>query len=468
MWEQIRANRRRSLILMSAMVFVLCLMGGAVGVILGGARAAPIGVIGGLVVAFIQMLVYMAASETIVLSGTGAREISKEDCPRLFNIVEEMKLASGLEHMPRIFMIDDSSPNAFAFGRRPQDAAVAVTTGLLQRLNRDELQGVIAHELGHIRNQDVQFMMKAAVILASIAVMSDILWMSRFSARGRSRSSSRGESSGQLEIILLILAIVIVIVGPILAQVFYFACSRKREYLADACSAQYTRYPEGLASALEKIQRAAISMSSVTKATAPMYIINPMYAAEAEPRGLFSTHPPTSERVGILRAMSGASVADYEKAFEAQKGSSVIGGATLQQASSLAKRQGSSEGPIEERSTLSSTVHRMYGYIEVPCSCGMTMRVPTTFENEEVVCVRCGSRIPLPSAEERYAQASPADSQQSGAAQPPMQYTRKSKGWEAFRCSCGSSVQLSPSFNAPHTTCPKCGRQIDVMEPSTV
>ncbi|GAI58015.1 unnamed protein product, partial [marine sediment metagenome] len=198
------------------------------------------------------------------------------------------------EKMPDIYIIDDPALNAFATGRDPNRAAVAITSGLLQKLNRDQLQGVIAHEISHIKNRDVLLMAMSSVLLGTIVILAwyatRILFFS--SMAGGRRSSSSGGGSGQL--IILAVGIVLIILAPIMAQLIYFAISRKREYLADASSALYTRYPEGLASALEKLAASTSQLKSANKATAPMYIINPFRKKGMQASNLTSTHPPTS------------------------------------------------------------------------------------------------------------------------------------------------------------------------------
>lgn len=456
MWEQIRANRRRSVVLITGMAVVLF----ALGAFGGGALAGPDGIVIGLGVAFIiwgvQMAIYLTNAESVLLTGTSAQELQRDDSPRLFNIVEEMKLASGLMFMPRIHLIDDPAPNAFAIGSNPGNSALCVTTGLLHRLNRDELQGVIGHEIGHLKNDDVKFMTLAAVLLGSIVILSEIIWRTmRFGGRGRSRSDSRG--GGQVQLILFVVAIVFAILGPIMAQLLYFACSRKREYLADASSAQFTRYPEGLASALVKISQASVPLSFASKATAPMFIVNPLQAASDEPTGLFATHPPTSERIRILRGMTGASLADYEAAYKRALGGALIGPASLQSAPTQSIRPPSDEGPIETRRDTRDLNYRARGYLRLRCNCGLEISVPEGYEQDSIRCIRCGSVLPIPSVSPL-----PAERGEGQGEGPPLQYTRAGHGWESFRCECGRTVQISPAFSAPFIRCNHCGRQINV------
>lgn len=277
----------------------------------------------GLVVAVviwgIMNLVALFQGDSILLSVSRAKKITKSDHPRLYNIVEEMQIASGLEKMPDIYIIDDPALNAFATGRDPKRASVAITSGLLEKLNRDELQGVIGHEIAHIKNRDVLLMVMCGILLGSIVMLS---WFASrallFGGAPRSRSSSSSGGGGG---IIIIIALVLMIIAPIAAQMIYFAISRRREYLADASSALYTRYPEGLASALEKLSASTQDLRSANKATAPMFIVNPFRSKGRAAADLSSTHPPISERIRILRSMAGASFSDYEQAYEKVRGS---------------------------------------------------------------------------------------------------------------------------------------------------
>jgi heat shock protein HtpX len=261
----------------------------------------------------IMSLVGYFQGDSILLASSRARKITPDDLPRLYNVVEEMKIASGLEKMPDIYIMDDPAMNAFATGRDPKKTSVAVTSGLLQKLNRDELQGVVGHEMAHVRNRDVLLMAMCSVLLGTIVMLA---WYGSrfmiFGGMGRTRRSSSGGSAGTA--IIVIVALVLMILAPIFAQLIYFALSRRREYLADASSALYTRYPEGLASALEKIAGSTEQLKTANNATAPMYIINPFRKQGMTAQDLTSTHPPISKRVAILRAMAGASYEDYSNA----------------------------------------------------------------------------------------------------------------------------------------------------------
>jgi heat shock protein HtpX len=230
--------------------------------------------------------------------------------------------------MPDVYIIDDPALNAFATGRDPNHSAIAITSGLLQILNRDELQGVIGHEISHIKNRDVRLMSLLTVLLGTIVILAWYAWMFAFlgaanqsgGSSSRNKRGSGGGGNGGIQIFVALIAILLAILAPIFAQLIYFAVSRNREYLADASSALYTRYPEGLASALEKLSRSETPLKSANKATAPMYIINPFKKKGMSLSDLTSTHPPTAERIRILRSMAGGSFADYEKAYTQTKG----------------------------------------------------------------------------------------------------------------------------------------------------
>ena len=275
MWEAIQSNKRRSWYLIGLMGAMLVGLGFGVGYFYAPGMGGAVGAVAALILWLVLLLVAFAGGDSILLASAKAREIRKEDAPQLWNIVEEMAIASGLGRMPRIYIIDDDAPNAFAVGRNPEKAAVAVTSGLLRRLNRDELQGVIAHEIAHIQNLDVRFMTLASVMIGAIVLIADMFLRSLWYGGGRRRSSS-SRGGGQAQLVILGVALLLAVLAPLAAQLLYFACSRRREYLADACGARFTRYPEGLASALEKIAAKAGQGSKVNRSLAPLYIVNPL------------------------------------------------------------------------------------------------------------------------------------------------------------------------------------------------
>jgi heat shock protein HtpX len=237
-------------------------------------------------------------SDKIILAISRARPATKAEHPHLYNTVEGLAIAAGLP-TPKLYIIEDSAPNAFATGRNPEHAAIAVTTGLLGKLDRTELEGVIGHEMAHIADYDTLLMTLTVVMVGTVALVSD--WMLRsFILGGRRR---RNVGGGQAGAILLLVAVVLAILSPIIAQLVRLAISRRRELLADANSARLTRYPEGLASALEKIAMDAEPLEVANKATAHLYIVNPLKEHGGAMNNLFSTHPPVEMRVQALRSM---------------------------------------------------------------------------------------------------------------------------------------------------------------------
>jgi heat shock protein HtpX len=403
MWEQIRANRWRSVVLTAGMAIILLLIGYLVGYYF--LDNAIIGLIIALVVWGILSLIAFYQGDSLLLGLSRARKIKRDDNPRLYNIVEEMKIASGLPKMPDIYIIDDPALNAFATGRDPNKASIAVTSGLLAKLNRDELQGVIGHEIAHVKNRDVLLMAMCAVMLGTIVILA---WYATrvlfFSGAGGRRSSG----GGQGQIIILAVGIFLLILAPILAQIIYFTISRKREYLADASSALYTRYPEGLASALEKIAASPIQLKSANQATAPMYTINPFREKGRAASNLTSTHPPIQERIRILRAMVGASLADYDRAYrEARRQKSGIapasalaldkmsGAVGLREPSAETKPAEEAAQKVERARETSDMMWRLSDYKTLNCPCGTKLRVSPQFKGVNVKCPHCGRILPV-------------------------------------------------------------------------
>ena len=334
MYEQIRANQIKSSLLIAGMATLMVLLGFAIGEA-SGSGGGVVGVGIALIIWFIMVAVSTFGGSSMMLAMSQAKPIEKADHPQLFNVVEEMSVASGLP-MPKVYIIEDSAPNAFATGRSPETAAVAITRGLLDKLSRDELQGVMAHEMSHVRNRDIKFMTIAGIMLGVVVLLADFYLRHLWWTGGRRRRSRSDQGQGGAQAIMLVIAIVLAILAPILARLLYFAISRKREYLADASAAELTRYPEGLASALEKIAGDKDVLEVANRATAPMYIVNPIKPTEERARrfsGLAATHPPLQERVKILRSMGGAfSLGEYQSAWQKATGkrSSLMSARTIE------------------------------------------------------------------------------------------------------------------------------------------
>jgi heat shock protein HtpX len=287
MYSQIASNKRRSW----AMLFVFALLAGAMAWIFG--RYTNSGPLTVAVVAFAlaYAVVGYFAGGRMSLALNGAHEVQKHDDPRLWRTVENLAITDGLP-MPRVFIVDDPAPNAFATGRDPRHAAVCVTQGLLDIMDDNELQGVLAHELGHVKNYDIRVAMLAFALTAVVAVIADIIlrmvWF---------RDNDREDNQA-----FFILGIVAAILAPIIATLIQLAVSRKREYLADATGALTTRYPEGLASALEKIKQTGSALKHQNTATAHFFFVNPLKGHSIT--NLFSTHPPIEDRIARLRSMA--------------------------------------------------------------------------------------------------------------------------------------------------------------------
>jgi heat shock protein HtpX len=286
--RQIESNRRNSYILLFAMTALTLAMLYAFSIVLDLGDAGFF--IAGIIAIIYGLFSYFYADKA-VLALSGAKEVQKSEYPYLFNTIEGLALAAGVP-TPKMYVIDDMAPNAFATGMDPKRASIAVTSGLLKSMNRAELEGVLAHEMSHIRNFDMRYATIAVIMVGIIAILGDIAMRSLFHSRG----GRRGKGAG----ILLIIGIALIILAPIFAQLVRFSLSRKREYLADASGALLTRNPEGLASALEKISKAGMSVASASEATAPLYFANPL---SGKILGLFSTHPPVEERIKLLRKM---------------------------------------------------------------------------------------------------------------------------------------------------------------------
>jgi heat shock protein HtpX len=296
--ERIAVNRRNSLFLIAGFLAFVAVFGYVIGWAWIG---DPVGAVFGLVLAFVVGTVSGLATyyggDRMVLAASRAREITHDDAPVLFNVVEEMAIAAG-QPMPKVYIIDDSAPNAFATGRDPEHASVAVTSGLLEKLDRDELQGVIAHEMSHVGNFDIRYAMLVGVLVGTTVLISD------FFLRGLWFGGGRGRGGGGLpQLIMLVVAIALAILAPLFARLLQLSISRQREYLADATAVRLTRNPKGLADALQKISGDREVLEAANRATAHLYIVNPVKKFEKRARGLFSTHPPIEERIEILRQM---------------------------------------------------------------------------------------------------------------------------------------------------------------------
>ena len=401
MWELISSNKRKSLVLFISLGVVLILLGFVIGSAYLPENGGYVGVFFALILWGILTMVSYFSGSKILLAVSGAKEITQDVHPQLFNVVEEMKIASGWKYMPKIYIINSDAPNAFATGIKPENTAIAVTAGLLGRLNRDELQGVIAHEMSHIVNRDILFMTFAGMMLGAIVLISQVFLRSFWFTGGGGRYRSKSRDSGQAQLIFLGIAILFAILAPIMAQLLYFAISRKREYLADASAVRFTRYPEGLASALEKISTSTEELKTANKVTAPMYIVNPLKPKGMKLSDLTSTHPPISERIRILRSIGqGANYFNYQQAFNKVTGKSsvLIPKSGLSDVTKIGLRTAAAGIPLaglnlkQTQRETGDIMMRVNNYSFINCECGLRLKVPPEYKNDMVVCPKCGRK----------------------------------------------------------------------------
>jgi len=296
-YDHIQSNKRKTVILIVLFALVIVGLGWTLGAYY---REPELGILAAGIVTFVMVMLGYFKGDSVALTSAGAKKVEKKDAPELYRIVENLCITAGLKTVPKIYIIDDSSPNAFATGRSPETASVAVTTGLLQILDKQELEGVLAHEISHIKNYDIRVMTIVIVLVGTILLLSDV--MRHVSFFGRRRNSNNG--SGQLALIFLIIGIILAILSPLIAELIKLAVSRSREYLADADAALLTRHPDGLAGALRKIAKIDQPLKRANHATAHLFIANPFDPHVTKKfELLFSTHPPIMERIHRIESM---------------------------------------------------------------------------------------------------------------------------------------------------------------------
>jgi heat shock protein HtpX len=436
MWQQIRYNQTRTVMLIIGIGVLLIVPCSVLGAILVGAiiplliallkditpAIFGIGILVLYSIIWISVILFAySKGDDMLISLVGAKKITTGDLHRLLNIVEEMKIASGLETVPSIYIIDDPAMNAFALGCRPDKAAIIVTSGLLAKLNRDELQGVIAHEMAHIKNRDVLLMGLCVSLFQIITTMS---WCmiplienkNFFLGRGRwvvvlitflvaaffaliQLPAGYSDLDDFLRVAWMSYFLGFILLMPLIAQLTCNAFARRREYLADACSALYTRYPEGLASALQKIATSTEQLKSANMTTAALYIINPFREKGMAASDSTETHPPISERIRILRAMAHASYAEYDRAYREIRGidTGIIPKYATAISGPLAIRESIPDelDHIQRVRETSNLIWNVNNYKTINCDCGTKMRLPPGFKLAEVRCPHCGKIIPV-------------------------------------------------------------------------
>ena len=296
-YQEIQSNKRKTYLLLVLFSLTVIILGAIIGQFFFGNYI--IGMIFAFIIALIYSLVVYNSGDSMILRSSHAKELKKADDPYLFNLVEGIAISAQIPK-PKIYMIEEDSMNAFATGKDPEHASIAVTSGLRKRMNRLELEGVISHEMSHIKNYDIRVMMLVTVLLGVVVLLSDMIFRSFIWAPRNRRSSDGGKGA----LILLAVAVVLAILAPIVAQLMHLAISRKREYLADATGAKLTHYPKGLADALEKIKNDHdVTVDTANKATAHLYIENPLREKRSLMAKFFSTHPDINDRIKKLREM---------------------------------------------------------------------------------------------------------------------------------------------------------------------
>lgn len=294
MYNQIDSNKRRTVILIAIFIIFIAGLGWLFGY---STDFGYWGLIIALAISIVMALFSYYKGDKVALWTAGAKEIQKKDNPYVYRMVENLCITAGLP-TPKVYIINDPSPNAFATGRDPKHASIALTTGLIEMLENEELEGVIAHELSHVKNYDIRIMTIVIVLVGIVALLSNWLIRARLFGFGRD-----DRDSGQLGVILMIAGLVVAIISPIVANLIQLAISRKREFLADANGALLTRYPQGLANALKKISSHSRPLKKASPATAHLYIANPFKGSKRFFSKLFSTHPPVEERIKALQNM---------------------------------------------------------------------------------------------------------------------------------------------------------------------
>jgi heat shock protein HtpX len=298
-------NRRNSILLVLIVALLLGALGftigyGTTGYVEGGIGVTTIAII----IAMLLSLGSYFVGDKLVLAASGAKEVTVEAAPQLLNVVQEMAIAANVP-MPKVYIIDDTAPNAFATGRDPKHASVAITTGLLQKLDREELQGVMGHELSHVRNFDIRFSLLVAVLVGSIALLADFFMRFTFWGGGRRGGGDRDRGGGGLAAVMMIVALILAVIAPVIARLVQLAVSRQREYLADASSVELTRNPRGLEQALAKIAGDREVLEVANRATQHLYFTNPIKKFEDRSSNMFSTHPNIVDRINRLRQLTG-------------------------------------------------------------------------------------------------------------------------------------------------------------------
>ena len=305
-YSETAANRRNSAFLVVLVLLILGVLGGAIGYGLTGSQVGMVGaILIAVVIGGLSSIGSYLVGDKLVLAASSAKPVSEEQAPQLYDVIRELTIAAGIP-MPAVYVIQEDAMNAFATGRDPNHSSIAITTGLLNAMNREELQGVLGHELSHVRNFDIRFSLLVGVLVGGIALLSSFFLRYTFWFGGGRRSNNDNNGGGGgLQIIVFVIAIILAVLAPIFTRLVQLAVSRQREYLADASSVELTRNPHGLESALAKLAGDRTVMKEANPATQHLYFHNPLMKLNANPSALFSTHPPLVDRINRLRQLTG-------------------------------------------------------------------------------------------------------------------------------------------------------------------
>jgi len=305
-YSETAANRRNSAFLVVLVLLILGVLGGAIGYALTGSQVGMVGaILIAVVIGGLSSIGSYLVGDKLVLAASSAKPVSEEQAPQLYDVIRELTIAAGIP-MPAVYVIQEDAMNAFATGRDPNHSSIAITTGLLNAMNREELQGVLGHELSHVRNFDIRFSLLVGVLVGGIALLSSFFLRYTFWFGGGRRSNNDNNGGGGgLQIIVFVIAIILAVLAPIFTRLVQLAVSRQREYRADASSVELTRNPHGLESALAKLAGDRTVMKEANPATQHLYFHNPLMKLNANPSSLFSTHPPLVDRINRLRQLTG-------------------------------------------------------------------------------------------------------------------------------------------------------------------
>lgn len=484
MWALVRANRIQTASLAAAALAIAGLLGYGIGgwaprLLFGAAGFhAETGLIGLEIAVLVWIIVTIAVwvqGDHLILAAAGARPLRKKDHPQFWNVVDEMRIAAGLEHMPQPWLVEERAMNAFATGMHPQTAGVAMTAGALARLDRDQLQGLVAHEIAKIANGDVLFLSLVSLMTGAVFARRTGRGALGRNPRYRARATQVTLSQRTARWACGSLALL----APVYAVLIAAGVVRRRVYLADACAALYTRYPKGLADALHILSGDPYSLVQANRGLATLCTVNPYWKEEGiwTPFLLRATHPPADRRVRILRRLHGAvSPGAYERAWQAETGARrrLFPKAAQGRVRAVPVRapEAAAESPSARADARGAgdLVRRMHGFLFLACACGLRVKLPPEYPHDHVDCPRCGRQVAAPVA--RLAAAvtiAGAAGPSTRTREPLLEVARGDpRAWMTFRCACGSLNQVSPGFGARFHTCPACGAKIHIRRKTPV